>query len=328
MARAPRVPVELTMGPFSLEEARRHGLTRYHLRAATWQSLGGGFYAVREIADQPLVRLAAVAHRLPSGAVFSGRTAAWLHGLDLAPCNPIEVTVPIARRSEIERSIAQRLPVTSRVRTLADLGRCLPLVEAVAALDAALHKRLLKMSDLVAWLEMHKRFPGNVRLRRALELAEPATESPMETRLRLLLVLAGLPRPQVQVPLHDDKGHFIGRPDLYYPEQRLALEYDGAIHRETMTADHRRQNRLINAGYRLLRFTAADVLSDPDSVVLLVAHDLPPVRGLNDPRLDNRNLSQSPSTSEQRGSVGRVRNGLEYHASRVHEGDLRTRQRP
>ena len=315
------------MGPLSLEEARRHGLTRYHLRAATWQSLGGGFYAVREIADQPLVRLAAVARRLPSGAVFCGRTAAWLHGLDLAPCNPIEVTVPIARRSEIERSIAQRLPVTSRVRTLADLGRCLPLVEAVAALDAALHKRLLKMSDLVAWLETHKRFPGNVRLQRAIELAEPATESPMETRLRLLLVLAGLPRPQVQVPLHDDKGRFIGRPDLYYPEQRLALEYDGAIHRETMTADHRRQNRLINAGYRLLRFTAADVLSNPDSVVLLVAHDLPPVRGLNDPRFDNRNLSQSASPRKERGGVRRIRNRLEDHARRIHEGDLRTRQR-
>ena len=189
------------------------------------------------------------------------------------------------------------------------------------------------MSDLEAWLETHKRFPGNVRLRRALELAEPATESPMETRLRLLLVLAGLPRPQVQVPLHDDKGHFIGRPDLYYPTQRLAVEYDGATHRETMTADHRRQNRLLNAGYRLLRFTAADVLSTPDSVVRLVRQalvpdDLPPVLGLDDARLDNRNLSQSPSTSEQRGSVGRVRNGLEYHASRVHEGDLRTRQRP
>jgi len=184
------------------------------------------------------------------------------------------------------------------------------------------------MSDLVAWLETHKRFPGNVRLQRAIELAEPATESPMETRLRLLLVLAGLPRPQVQVPLHDDKGHFIGRPDLYYPEQRLALEYDGAIHRETMTADHRRQNRLINAGYRLLRFTAADVLSNPDSVVLLVAHDLPPVRGLNDPRFDNRNLSQSASPRKERGGVRRIRNRLEDHARRIHEGDLRTRQRP
>ena len=133
----------------------------------------------------------------------------------------------------------------------------------------------------------------------------------METRLRLLLILSGLPRPQVQVPLHDAKGHFIGRPDLYYPTQRLAVEYDGASHRENMTADHRRQNRLLNAGYRLLRFTAADVLSTPDSVVLLVRQalvpdDLPPVLGLDDARLDDRNLSQSPSTSEERGIVRRV----------------------
>ena len=133
----------------------------------------------------------------------------------------------------------------------------------------------------------------------------------METRLRLLLILAGLPRPQVQVPLHDDKGRFIGRPDLYYPTQRLAVEYDGATHRETMTADHRRQNRLLNAGYRLLRFTAADVISTPDSVVMLVRQalvpdDLPPALGLDDARLDNRNLSQSPSTSEQRRHVGRA----------------------
>src|SRR5882672_9611825 len=126
MARAPRVPVELTTRPFTLEEARRHGLTRYHLRAATWRRLGGGFYAVREISDQPLVRLVAAAQRLPSGAVFSGRTAAWLHGLDVAPCDPIEATGPMARLSEIERSIPQRLPVTSRVRTVADLGRRLP----------------------------------------------------------------------------------------------------------------------------------------------------------------------------------------------------------
>src|SRR5207248_113428 len=83
---APPVPVEVTRGPFDLAEARRYGLTRYHLRAASWRSLGGGFYAVREISDLPLVRLAAAARRLPNGGVFSGRTAAWLHGLDLAPC--------------------------------------------------------------------------------------------------------------------------------------------------------------------------------------------------------------------------------------------------
>ena len=317
MPRAPRVPVELTRGPFDLAEARRYGLTRYHLRAASWRSLGGGFYAVREISDLPLVRLAAAARRLPNGGVFSGRTAAWLHGLDLAPCNPIEVTLPLAslhrglasisiqHSAEIEMSIAKGLPVTPRVRTVADLGRHLPLVEAVVAIDMALHSRLITAEQLRRWVETHVGYRGISRLRQAMGLAEPSVQSPMETRLRLLLILAGLPRPQVQVPLHDDRGRFIGRPDLYYPTQCLALEYDGSGHRETMTADHRRQNRLINAGYRLLRFTAADVLSTPDSIVLmvrqaLVAHDLPAVRGLDDPRLDRRNLLQPPRPFEER----------------------------
>ena len=205
-------------------------------------------------------------------------------------------------------------------------------MEAVTVLDMALQRPLVTTQQLGDWAALHARHPGVGRLRRALELAEPAAESPMETRLRLLLVLAGLPRPQVQVSLHDDKGHFIGRPDLYYPTHRLALEYDGSGHRETMTADHRRQNRLVNAGYRLLRFTAADVLSTPDSVVLLVrqallAHDLPAARGLDDARFDDRDLFQVSSTRKQRRHVGRVRHGLEDHARRVHQGDLRTRQR-
>ena len=96
----------------------------------------------------------------------------------------------------------------------------------------------------------------------------------MGTRLRLLLVMARLPRPLAQVPLYDEAGDFPGRPDFYYPLQRLALEYDGAYHRENLTGDNRRQNRLVEAGYRLLRFTAVDVLSAPDSVGDLVRRAL------------------------------------------------------
>ncbi len=92
----------------------------------------------------------------------------------------------------------------------------------------------------------------------------------METRLRLLLVLAGLPRPHTQVPLYDDRGRFLGRPDLYYPDQRLCLEYDGGTHRDSLVEHDRRQNRLVNAGYRLLRFTAGDVQRAPDTVVTQV----------------------------------------------------------
>jgi very-short-patch-repair endonuclease len=181
------------------------------------------------------------------------------------------------RRSDISASetVTRRgYPTTSVVRTLADLGRRLPLVEALAALDMALHKRLLKSDDLRSWVCAHERYPGIRRLRQAIELAEPATESVMETRLRLLLVMARLPRPQAQVPLHDRAGRFLGRPDFYYPLDRLAVEYDGAHHRENLTGDNRRQNRLVDAGYRLLRFTAADVLSAPDSIVALVRRAL------------------------------------------------------
>jgi hypothetical protein len=286
--RAPRIPDALTRGPFNLEEAGRHGLTKDHLLGASWRRLGGGYYAFHAVAHDPNVLLGAVIRRLPRKAVFSGRTAAWLHGLDLLPCEPIEVTVPLSdptsrlvgievRRSRVDASetVTRRgQPATSMVRTIADLGRRLPLFEAVAALDMALHRRLLDMDDLRSWASEHPRYRGIARLRRATDLGEPATESVMETRLRLVLVLAGLPPPLAQVSLCDEEGHFVGRPDFYYPQHRLALEYDGSGHRENLTGDNRRQNRLVGAGYRLLRFTAADVLSAPDSVVTLVRRAL------------------------------------------------------
>jgi len=100
--------------------------------------------------------------------------------------------------------------------------------------------------------------------------AEPAAESPMESRLRMVLVLGGLPRPEAQTSVHDSKGRFLGRPDLYYPSHRLGLEYDGGTHKTSLVEDNRRQNRLLAAGIRLLRFTAGDVLRNPDSIRMQV----------------------------------------------------------
>src|SRR4029077_15294449 len=111
---------------------------------------------------------------------------------------------------------------------------------------------------------------GVANFRRALRLAEAATESPMESRLRMLLVLGGLPPPQAQVSLVDRRGHFLGRPDLFYPDQRLALECDGGVHRDQLAEDNRRQNRLVSEGITLLRFTAGDILRTPEAVVVQV----------------------------------------------------------
>ena len=102
-----------------------------------------------------------------------------------------------------------------------------------------------------------------------VDLAEPGSESAQETRLRVSLVQAGLPVPELQVNLHDGNGQFLGRADLYYRSHRLVIEYDGATHRTSLVEDNRRQNRILGAGYRLLRFTAAD-LRDPAFIVAQV----------------------------------------------------------
>jgi len=80
----------------------------------------------------------------------------------------------------------------------------------------------------------------------------------METRLRMELIRARLPVPCVQADIRDAAGNFIGRADLYYPDRRLVIEYDGENHKDRLVADRRRQNALVNAGYHLLRFTSAD----------------------------------------------------------------------
>jgi very-short-patch-repair endonuclease len=134
----------------------------------------------------------------------------------------------------------------------------------------ALNRRVITHEELQTWADSHAGYRGVRRLRRALELADGAAQSPMETRLRLLLILNGLPKPSLQVRLHDSAGFFLAQPDLYYPRNRLAIEYDGATHRTSMPADNRRQNRLLEAGYRLLRFTAGDVFNTPLAVVGLV----------------------------------------------------------
>ena len=225
-------------------------------------------------------KLEAAKRRLPPGAAFSGLTAAWLHGIDVVPCNPIETTVPdeagvsaragiAVRRSTLAKGDVVQvrgMPATSIVRTLGEVCARLSLVEAVVIADAALHDRRIKLHQLVSWADSSAGRRGIRNLRRVLALVEPATESPMESRLRLVLVLGGLPRPKAQVSIHDRWGRFVGRPDLYYEQHRLGIEYDGGAHRNALAEDNRRQNKLLNAGVRLLRFTGADVLGNPDLV--------------------------------------------------------------
>lgn len=233
------IPSELKQRPITLNEARAAGLTRKVLRGKAWRRVGSCLYRWAALPEDTLQFLQAWHRRLPD-AVFTGVTSAWLYRLDADPMHPVEIAVPpssgvrsrpglIVHRAALDVVLVRGLPAATLTRTFADLRRRLPRVEVLALGDEALRKRLGRFD----------------------ELAEPA-ESPMETRLRWLLLEAGLPRPQVQAKLS------FGRADLYYPDARLVIEYDGGNHRDRLIEDDRRQNLLIGAGYRVLRFTAAD----------------------------------------------------------------------
>ena len=161
------------------------------------------------------------------------------------------------------------LPATSLLRTLRDLCIEHSLTESVVFADAALHKRLVTVAELTRCAATSANHHGVKRLRTVLRYVEPKAASQMETRLRMRLVLARLPRPEAQVPIYDGR-RFLGRLDLYYREARLGLEYDGATNKDSVAEDNRRQNLLLGAGVRLLRFTAGDIYNAHDVVVAQV----------------------------------------------------------
>ncbi|TMD20777.1 MAG: hypothetical protein E6I98_03945, partial [Chloroflexi bacterium] len=70
VAPTPRIPPELTKGPFTVEKALRLGLSRAQLLGASWRRLGRDVYAWHEIAEAPMTLLIAAKLRLPDEAVF------------------------------------------------------------------------------------------------------------------------------------------------------------------------------------------------------------------------------------------------------------------
>lgn len=283
MTRTPQIPRHLTDRPFTLQEARQAGLTLSALRGRAWRRLGNELYCHSGLSEDPWLLLSAWQALLPADAVFAGATAGWLLGLDLQPTNPVTIAVPtssgirprsglMVRRCDInarDMVTIRGLRVTSLHRTLLDLCIQWPAVEALVAIDMAVRSHVTTGTDLIRYGATAKGRAGSRRLLALAALAAPA-ESPMETRLRWLLIQSGLPRPDVQTDLRDSDGRFVGRADLYYPAGRLVLEYDGGNHRERLIEDDRRQNLIVNAGFRLLRFTAADIHNRPDVVAAQV----------------------------------------------------------
>ncbi|PRX96288.1 DUF559 domain-containing protein [Allonocardiopsis opalescens] len=299
-ALPPGVPAQLAAGPFRGTDAVRAGLlTRARLNGRTWRRLHRDVYVLASIPDDLRLRLRALALVLPPDAVFGGRTAAALHGVDLGgPAEPVDVLAPHRRgrdgpgyrlrRAElgdVDVVEVHGVRATSPLRTAFDLGRRAgagrrELIEAVVALDG-LARRGVTPGRLLAYGERpaHRGRRGLRGLRAVAGYGEPRSESAGETRLRMVLVLAGLPRPHAQVPVYGPDDRIVARVDLAYPDERLAVEYDGRQHRDTWVSDARRRNLLITAGWRLLTYTASDVFDAPDRIARQVRAALASVSG-------------------------------------------------
>ncbi|MGY1913860.1 hypothetical protein [Blastococcus sp. SYSU DS0973] len=114
-------------------------------------------------------------------------------------------------------------------------------------LDRLVQHRVAFLDEVGHAARRLPRCRGSRQAREVAALADGLAESPLETRLRLLLHRAGLPAPVAQYGIRQQK-RFVARVDFGYPEQRLAVEYDGAWHgdRVQFARDRQRLNRLLS----------------------------------------------------------------------------------
>jgi hypothetical protein len=251
--------------------ASRH-LTPYALRS--------GFIAIhRDVYVPEGVELTAVARAraawLWSGrkGVVAGRSAAALHGAkwvpDHAPAQilygnrrpPKGIDTWSDRYAPDEIQSLRGIVVTTPARTALDIACRYPLGQAVAAIDALAHATKLKMADVELLVERHRGRRGIRAALEALALVDAGAESPQETRVRLVLIAAGFPRPETQIPVYDEYGQLVAVIDMGWSDIKGGVDYDGEHHRMTrrqFDRDIRRFEAVTECSWVDVRITAED----------------------------------------------------------------------
>jgi hypothetical protein len=218
--------------------ARR--LTRHELQR-WYRTIYRGVYCPKQA--QPSLRDRIFAAWLASGrhGIIGGVAASALHGASwidvdtpielfckLRPQPGLVIRKDVLADDEITRVAG--LPVTTRSRTAFDLGRYLERGEAVARLDALMRASPFTQEDVLLLAKRYSGVRGLKSLRKALPLVDGGASSPRETRLRLLYIDAGLPRPTTQIPIVVGRGRLVRMADMGWEEFMVVSEYDGEQH--------------------------------------------------------------------------------------------------
>jgi very-short-patch-repair endonuclease len=282
--RPPRVPTELTTAPFTPATAARFGLSATALRTGPWVRAFHGVWRHRDLSDTRECRVAAARLLLTPNAVICGLTSAWLQGIDVQDRRTDQIWVACRTGSRmrarsgvamreltlIERDIGDLdgLPVTVPVRTAFDCARWLAPTEAVVVIDALSHAHQFCLDDLRDYVAGQAGLRWISRVRAALDRADPRSESPMETRLRLLFFRNGITSLVPQVVVTD--GSFTARLDLADEKRKVAVEYDGAAHWLQRRDDDRRRDRLRALGWTVIVVSAEDYYEHPEKIIAVV----------------------------------------------------------
>ncbi|QAY74642.1 hypothetical protein ET445_16205 [Agromyces protaetiae] len=287
MTRRNPLPPALRTYGFTVQEAV--ALTgRGRLRASDLRTLHRGVRMPSRAGDSFAVHTASLALVMPPAAFFCGTSAAEIHGIPLPPSavfpsRGLEVGVPsehraLRRRGIIGRKLRVREAdltavhgrlVTTPARTWCDLATSLDVPHLVAAGDWLIRAGAATRAELGDAVEDHpgRRFRGRLRL--ALRLLDERAESPKESELRAIVVLAGLPVPTPQVVVSDEFGRFVARGDLVFEDYGEVREYQGDHHRTDRAQWRRDRTREaeIEATGRHVTEVTDDDLAHPEALL-------------------------------------------------------------
>lgn len=278
VAASPEPALDLRR-PFTRADAVRAGVDPKILRTSLYRRIFRGVHISADVPDSPFVRAEAALVLHPPSAFVSHTTAARLWDLPVPVDARVHVTVPTdrdrRRRPEIRNHVTTRTPRLARVRGLrvshpfrmfVELASMLSLVDLVVVGDALVRLFACPAERLVEECRTSTDHHAATALRAARYVREEV-DSPMETRLRMLIVLAGLPEPVVNHKVRDEHGRVLRRLDLSYPRLRLIVEYDGRQHIERVVnweSDLDRREELDDDEWRILVVTAKGIYRHPE----------------------------------------------------------------
>jgi len=241
-----------------------------------------GIRAPRHSPMTPTRLIAVYNERMSPENSFSHVTAALIHGLPLPLRFSRAMTIHVCSENPATRHggrgvvghhnvpghirivVAHGFRVAAPVDTWCQLSTMLSLDELIMVGDALVRRinPLATMEQLRAAVARQSGRRGAKKLRAALEDVRPGVDSPKETELRLLLVRAGLPEPEVNGLIFNSVEAKIATGDLVYRLWRVLVEYDGGQHREDEEQynwDIDRLDAIMESGWRVVRINKSHV---------------------------------------------------------------------